>query len=131
LPTIEDVAGDASLQRFTQVIRLSPEHEAEYIRQHQHVWPGVLRTIADCNMTNYSIFLRSGLLFAYFEYIGDDFAADMQKMSECPDTQRWWALIDPMQSPVPDASPNDKWSRMREVFHYDPVPKDAALERAD
>jgi L-rhamnose mutarotase len=107
------------LRRVAQIIQLNREDEAAYIRYHEQVWPAVLATIASCNITNYSIFLRNGLLFSYFEYNGDDYAADMRKMSECLDTQRWWSIMDPMQLPMADALPGEKWSEMREVFHFD------------
>jgi L-rhamnose mutarotase len=106
------------LQRVAQATRLLPEEEAEYIRYHQNVWPEVLRTIADCDIRNYSIFLRDGVLFAYFEYHGSDYAASMRKMAECPVTQRWWQIMNPMQAPMPDAAPGEQWSPMREVFHF-------------
>jgi len=107
------------VDRYAQCIRLRPEDEADYIRYHAAVWPAVLRTIADCNIRNYSIFLREGILFAYFEYHGSDFAADMQKMGACPETQRWWSIMDPMQAPMADAAPGEKWSPLQEVFHFD------------
>jgi L-rhamnose mutarotase len=107
------------LKRYAQVIQLQPQAEAEYVRHHSEVWPGVLQTIADCGIRNYSIFLRNGLLFAYFEYHGTDYAADMRKMAADPETRRWWSLMDPMQHPMPDAPPGEKWSETREVFHFD------------
>lgn len=107
------------MRRVAQIIQLKPEHEAAYLRYHQQVWPAVLATIASCNITNYSIFLRNGLLFSYFEYHGLNYDEDMRKMSACADTQRWWAIMDPMQTVMPDALPGDKWSEMREVFHFD------------
>jgi L-rhamnose mutarotase len=42
-------------------------------------------------------FFKDNMLFAYFEYIGDDFAADMVKMAADPVTQDWWAIMEPMQ----------------------------------
>jgi L-rhamnose mutarotase len=108
------------LRRIAQIIQLRPEDEAEYIRYHEKVWPSVLATIAKCNIRNYSIFLRNGLLFGYFEYHGTDYAADMRLMASCPETQRWWSIMDPMQQRMPDAAPGEKWSQMREVFHFDP-----------
>jgi L-rhamnose mutarotase len=110
------------LQRFAQVIRLSAESEAEYIQCHEQVWPEVLATIAACHIKNYSIFLRQGVLFAYFEYHGTDYAADMRKMAADPHTQRWWGITDAMQMPMEDAAPGEKWSGLREVFHFDPKP---------
>ncbi len=69
------------MKRYGMVIGLKPEKLDEYKRLHAAVWPGVLKTIAECNIRNYSIFLLDTMLFSYFEYVGTDFAADMAKMS--------------------------------------------------
>ena len=69
------------MQRFGQVVGIKPEHLEEYTRLHAAVWPEVLEKIAECNIRNYSIFHHEGLLFAYFEYHGDDFEADMAAMA--------------------------------------------------
>ena len=122
----------AILQRLAQVIRLLPQDEADYIRYHEKVWPEVLQTIADCNIANYSIFLRNGLLFAYFEYHGEDYASDLRKMAACPHTQRWWKITDAMQVPLADAEPGERWSPLHEVFYFDPASHPALqLEQAD
>ncbi|MGH2531742.1 MAG: L-rhamnose mutarotase [Thermomicrobiales bacterium] len=107
------------MQRYGQVIGVKPEHVEEYERIHAAVWPKVLATIHACNIRNYSIFRHGRLLFAYFEYIGEDFAADMAKMAADPKTQEWWSVCHPMQQPVPDAAPGDWWTTMPEVFHED------------
>src|SRR5437867_13231663 len=88
------------VKRFGQLIGLRPEVKEEYIKYHANVWPEVLQTIRDCNIRNYSIFLKDDTLFAYFEYTGDDFQADMAKMAADPKTQEWWTLMDPMQKPI-------------------------------
>ena len=79
------------MERMGQVIRLRPEIIAEYKRIHAAVWPAVLKAIADSNIRNYSIFLKEpeNLLFAYWEYHGTDFAADMAKMKLVPQMQKW------------------------------------------
>jgi L-rhamnose mutarotase len=105
-------------QRFAQIIRLRSEREAEYIRYHADVWPTILGSISACHIKNYSIFLRKGVLFAYFEYDGSDYAADMRAMAADPEIQRWWAIMDPMQLPVADAPGDERWSPMQEVFHF-------------
>ena len=107
------------MKRYAQMIRLRPEAQAEYVRYHAAVWPTVLQTIAGCGIRNYSIFLRNGVLFAYFEYHGADYDADMRKMAADPETQRWWSIMDPMQQPMTDALPGEKWSVAREVFHFE------------
>ncbi|WP_457131147.1 L-rhamnose mutarotase [Mucilaginibacter sp. UYNi724] len=57
-------------------------------------------------------------LFSYFEYVGNNFNADMQKMAADPNTQKWWKRTDPTQIPLPDAAAKGKiLSDMQEVFH--------------
>ena len=107
------------MQRFGQVIGLRPEHAAEYIRLHADVWPGVLQKIEDCNMRNYSIFRYQDLLFAYFEYIGDDYEADMAAIAADETTREWWALCGPMQQPVGERADGEWWHTIEEVFHVD------------
>jgi L-rhamnose mutarotase len=105
------------MQRYGQIIKVKPEAIAEYEQIHTEVWPGVLATIHACNIRNYSIYRHETWLFAYFEYIGSDFAADMRKMAADPITQKWWSLTDPMQEPVPRHREGDWWTVMKEVFH--------------
>jgi L-rhamnose mutarotase len=107
------------MRRYGMIIRLRPEAEAAYRQQHQAVWPAVLHTITACNIRNYSIFLRDGCLFGYYEYIGEDYAADMRKMATDPATQQWWALMEPMQEPLPNRAEDEWWAAMEEVFHHD------------
>ena len=111
------------LQRFGQVIRLKPEKYGEYKRLHAAVWPEVLATIHKANIRRYSIFHKNGYLFAYFEYIGDDFEADMAKIADDPKTHEWWALTDPCQEPIEGDSKGSVegnwWATMEELFHID------------
>lgn len=111
------------MQRFGQVIRLKPEKYEEYKRLHAAVWPEVLAKIHEVNIRNYSIFHKNGLLFAYFEYIGDDFAGDMAKMSADSKTREWWAVTDPCQQPIEGNSKSSVegnwWATMEELFHTD------------
>jgi L-rhamnose mutarotase len=107
------------MTRYGSVIKVRPESLAEYKKYHEAVWPDVLNTITKCNIKNYSIYLHDGYLFAYFEYHGVDYKADMAKMAACPATQKWWAIMDPMQQPLDTRQPGEWWARMEEVFHLD------------
>lgn len=105
--------------RYGMVLRVRREHEEAYRRHHAAVWPEVLTTISRCHIKNYSIFLKDHTLYSYFEYWGDDFGADMKRMAADPATQRWWAIMEPMQDPIPSRAPGEWWARMEEVFHHD------------
>jgi L-rhamnose mutarotase len=110
--------GDA-MMRVGQVIGLPPENLEEYRRLHADVWPEVLRMIHECNIRNYSIFYRNGMLYAYFEYVGDDYKADMKKMAADPNTREWWAVCGPLQRPLENRAEEEWWAHMEQVFHTD------------
>ncbi len=109
------------MKRYGAVIGLSGEAIAEYKRLHADVWPAVLEQIRASNIKNYTIFLREpeNLLFAYYEYHGTDHAADMAKMAEDPNTQRWWDVCMPIQRPLDTRREGEWWAPMEDVFHTD------------
>ena len=107
------------MKRYGQVIRVKPDKLEEYKVYHADVWPEVLSMIHECNMRNYSIYHKDGYLFAYFEYIGDDFDADMAKMLADPKTLEWWDIMMPIQEPLETRAEGEWWANMEEVFHTD------------
>lgn len=107
------------MQRYGMVIGLKPEKIDEYKKLHAAVWPEVLNMITKCNIRNYSIYLNENTLFSYFEYIGDDFDADMDKMAADPITQKWWDVCKPCQKPLISRNEGEWWANMEEVFHQD------------
>jgi L-rhamnose mutarotase len=107
------------MKRFGQVIGVRPEHFERYKKHHAAVWPEVLGMIKKCNIQNYSIFYKDNMLYAYFEYTGSDFAADMSKMAADPKTQEWWSIMEPMQDPVSTRKTGEWWANMEELFHLD------------
>lgn len=107
------------MRRFGQVINLKPGRIASYEEIHGAVWPEVLELIHRHNLRNYSIFRHGSTLFAYFEYVGEDFDADMQAIAADPVNQEWWGLTEPMQEPVADRLPGEWWKTIPEVWHLD------------
>jgi len=109
------------MRRMAFVISINQDKIAEYRYLHEKVWPEILEKIKECNIRNYSIFLREpeNLLFAVYDYVGVSFAEDMAKMAADPVTQRWWELTDPCQEKLTSASPDEWWAPMEEIFHLD------------
>ena len=107
------------MKRFAQLIGIKADRLEEYKRYHAAVWPEILDMIRQCNIRNYSIFYRDGLLFAYFEYTGNDFDADMAKMAADPKTQEWWDIMKPIQTPLETRAEGEWWTTLEEVFHTD------------
>jgi L-rhamnose mutarotase len=116
---LRQIKKEQLMKRYGQLIGVKPEQIEAYEHIHAAVWPEVLATIYACNMRNYTIFRFQNMLFAYFEYIGDDFAADMAMMAADPKTQEWWTHTVPMQAPVEGRAPSEWWATMKEVFHTD------------
>ncbi len=112
------------IQRYGSVIGVKSEMLEEYKKLHADPWPGVINKLRDCNIKNYSIYLKEleqgkFYLFAYFEYTGNDFDSDMAKMAADPITQEWWKRTDPCQIPIPLRGEKEFWASMEEVFHMD------------
>lgn len=114
---------EPSVQRYGSVIGLKADKLEVYKKLHAQVWPDVLAKIHACKIRNYSIYLHKldddqYYLFSYFEYVGDDFDADMTRMAADPMTQKWWKETDPCQFPIKHRKPGEKWAAMEEVFHF-------------
>jgi L-rhamnose mutarotase len=107
------------MKRYGSIIKIRSEKLEEYKRYHAAAWPAVLSMIRQCNIRNYSIFLKDNFLFGYFEYHGADYAADMEKMAADPKTQEWWAVVTPMQEPLETRAKGEWWANMEEIFHCD------------
>jgi L-rhamnose mutarotase len=109
--------------RIATVIELRPEKKDYYIELHAKAWPSVLKRVRESNIRNYSIYLAELggklYLFSYFEYVGDDIEADMARMAQDPETQRWWKETDPCQKRLPGTPDGQQWLEIPEVFHTD------------
>ena len=108
-----------AIKRIAQVVGIKPKDIAEYERIHEEVWPSVLTMLKKANVQNFSIYRYEHLLFAYMEYTGNDYEADMALIAADPETQRWWKITGPMQKPVPEVEDGQWWLTIPEKFHLD------------
>ena len=107
--------------RHGSIIGMPEQNILAYTQLHAAVWPGVLAAIDKANIRNYSIYLgriKPGqyLLFSYFEYVGNDFKADMAGIADKV-TKTWWSYTDPLQVRLPGTPEGEQWKTMEEVFH--------------
>lgn len=107
------------MKRHGELIMVKPEKLNEYKLHHARPWKEVNAMIKECNIQNYSIFSKGDYLFAYYEYVGDNFKADMEKMEADPKTKEWWDLIKPFQIPLEDRKEGEWWASMEEVYHIE------------
>ena len=53
------------MQRIGMVIKLKPGSQNAYKKYHAAVWPEILNKISECNIKNYSVFLKDDFLFGF------------------------------------------------------------------
>lgn len=105
------------MQRFGEVIKVKPEKYEEYRKLHDNIWPEIVSLLKEANIQNFTIFYRDQYLFKYFEYVGEDYEADMKKLSEEEDNLRWLSFTDACQEPVDSAEEGVWWAPMEQIFH--------------
>jgi L-rhamnose mutarotase len=105
--------------RHGQIVAVRPERREDYLRLHAAVWPEVEERLTASNITNYTIFIHGNLLFSYFEYVGEDYQADLARIAADPVTQQWWTHTDPCQVPVDGAPDGTVWADAQQVWHLD------------
>ena len=114
--------GGMTMQRMGMVLGLKADKVEDYKRLHAAVWPEVLAKITDCNIRNYSIYLKEpeNLLFGYFEYHGTDFDADMAEDGRrSPDAGMVGGLHAAARSRSRPGRRANGGPTMEEVFHHD------------
>jgi L-rhamnose mutarotase len=95
------------MKQIASMIGLRAEREEEYLALSTTGWPQVQQRLPDSNNTNYSIFLRDRL-FAYYQYVGGNYAADMAAIAADEAIQRRRRLTDPCHQPLPTAQPGQR-----------------------
>ena len=108
-------------QRSAFVLRVRPDKIDEYLDAHREVWPEMLAALREAGIRNYTIFLKEpeNILFAYWQYHGKDFKADMERIKKAPRMQEWWNITDAMQIPYDTRKAGDWWAVLENVFHTD------------
>ncbi len=112
------------VKRYGAVIGVKPEKLEYYKQLHANPWPAVNESLKQSNVRNYSIYLTqfddgNWYLFSYLEYTGNDFDADMKKIAENSEVQRWWKETDPCQLGLKNRKEGTWWKDMDEVYHLD------------
>lgn len=104
------------MQRFCQIATLKPEKAEEYKALHAAAWPDVLKMIKECNLQNYRIYIKDLTVVSVFEYVGEDYGADMAKMDADPVTQEWWKHTKPCFA---RHSENIYYEDMEQIFNLE------------
>ena len=111
----------AEILRIGMTIGIKPDRLEQYKEVHGDANPGVRDLLRAAHMRNFSIYVHqlpdgNHYLFAYYEYDGEDYEADMAKLAADPRNQEWLAMCDPMQIPFPGEK---TWAVMERVYYND------------
>jgi L-rhamnose mutarotase len=105
-------------QRIGMVIGIKPDRIAEYTKLHTGDNCVVRDLLSKYHMENFSIFIHEiegkWYEFGYYEYTGDDYEADMAKLSAEPRNQAWLEVCDATQIPLKGEK---SWAKMKSVFY--------------
>jgi len=109
------------VKRVGMVIGLDPNKMEMYRALHADANPGVRDIIEEANMRNFSIFLHrfddgKYYMFGYYEYVGDDYEADMAKMNAHPRIRKWLEVTDACQIPLDNRAEGEWWAEMERVY---------------
>ncbi len=98
------------------IMQLKPNHQAEYERRHNPIWPELEAVLKVHGVSKYSIFLNSetGQLFAYAEAESEELWTAIATTEIC---QRWWEYMRDLMFTNDDNSPVA--IELQQVFYLD------------
>jgi L-rhamnose mutarotase len=107
------------VERIGMVIGIKPDEISAYKVLHDASNSGIRDLLEKYHMHNFSIYIRQlddgkYYLFGYYEYTGNDYKADMEKLGAEPRNQKWLSETGPMQIPL---TGEKSWGMMQEVYH--------------
>jgi L-rhamnose mutarotase len=110
------VKEDNDIRRIGMVIGLKEEFIEDYRKLHDG--PGVRDLLRAYNILNFNIFLQKmpdGKFyeFAYYEYHGKDYEADLAKLATEPRNIAWLKQTDATQTPLENCR---SWAVMERIF---------------
>ena len=119
LSIVWSMRAQSHVQRVGMVIGIKPDRITAYEALHANSNKGVRDLLNKYNMHNFSIFIHQFddgryYLFGYYEYTGNDYKADMQRLAQESRNKQWLQMTDPMQIPLRGEK---SWSMIHEVYH--------------
>jgi L-rhamnose mutarotase len=105
--------------RVGMIIGIKPDKISAYEALHAASNQGVRDLLDKYHMHNFSIYIHKMdethyYLFAYYEYTGNNYKQDMDRLAREPRNIAWLSKTDAMQIPF---AGEKSWTKMQEVFH--------------
>jgi L-rhamnose mutarotase len=73
----------------------------------------------DNGISSHAIFIKDDLLVSVFEYDGDSYDEDMQRIADHPVTRAWWEKTAPMQKPLENRDEGEWWTFLDPLTSYE------------
>ncbi len=116
-PLISDKANIQYLRRVGMLIEIRPDCIDNYRQLIAKGHHGVRELLVKYHLRNFSIFLQQiedrWFEFAYYEYAGRNFEADMAALAAEQKNQEWLKICEPMYLPIDGEM---GWVKMEHIF---------------
>ena len=106
------------MKRKAFVFRIKPELKDEFKKEHDNIWPEVIRNMKDAGERNFSIyFKKDGTIFVYLE------TDDSVKVGLTPEgvdiNERWGKHLEKYFVKDDNSVPGPEKEELEEIFHID------------
>jgi len=105
------------MPRHAFQLRIKADAIEEYEREHQRVWPELLRKLKEVGISDYSIFRRGQELVLVLRV--DDFEKAWDELDRDPVNRRWQEFMSRLFEPVPGLREGERFAMMKEVFYLE------------
>ena len=101
----------------TLMLKDDPDLKKEYLEQHKNVWPEVLAQTAKGGVIESKIFISGNQLFGV-SIVEDDYDENFDYTENDLKAKEWDEFMRQFQQPVPEATENEWWHPMEEVYCF-------------
>lgn len=106
------------MQRIVFIFRIKPELKDKYKKDHDNIWPELVKAMKNTGISNYSIYFRKdGTLFAYLE--ADDFDKASTYFERSAISSKWEKYMDRYFIKKDSKVLGPEKEMLEEVFHMD------------
>lgn len=77
------------MKRIANITKLKPGMAEDYKALHDAIWEEIVAAGHQYGLRNFTMFRKDDYIFSYYEYVGDDFAADMAEKAKCKNQAEW------------------------------------------
>ena len=102
---------------FTVCLKDDTQGIERYKAYHAAPWPEIVPWLRTCGVLDMKIYLRGRRLFMHL-VTTDSFDPEtgFQRIEELPAARQWNEIMYPLQTPAPEAGPDEWWAAMDLIF---------------